>query len=515
MTETRPLRCAIYTRKSTEEGLDQAFNSLQAQREAGEAYIASQQARGWCLVPEQYNDGGFSGSHLERPALQQLLGDLDAGGIDCVVVYKVDRLSRSLLDFARLMERFDRTGVSFVSVTQEFNTTTSMGRLTLNILLSFAQFEREIIGERTRDKLSAARRKGKWIGGWPVLGYDLDPQGGGLVMNPKEAEQVRQIYGMAADASSLEAAVAQVAARRYQTKAWTSKAGKPHLARPFSRMTLRLLLSNVLYKGSVSHKGTIYPGEQERIVDEQLWEKVNARLEIRSAGQRGKTHGRQPAPLAALLYCSECGSAMRPTFTTRRGRRYKYYSCQSARRKQNKPCSQYPVEAKDLETSLLRNLEPALGAGLSWEAVRKSIERVEYESTARKVAVSFQDGTRMEYVLPAVNRPGARVDTIAKDGRVPRVSRLMALAIKFERLVREGTVRNYRDVAAAGQISRARMSQILRLCDLAPAIQEQLLFLPKTMAGPDRVTEKSLRHIARSIDWDWQRKQFRMLGEPK
>jgi site-specific DNA recombinase len=219
MTETRPLRCVIYTRKSTEEGLDQTFNSLQAQRESGEAYIASQQARGWSLIPEQYNDGGFSGSHLERPALQRLLNDLQAGGIDCVLVYKVDRLSRSLLDFARLMERFDRTGVSFVSVTQEFNTTTSMGRLTLNILLSFAQFEREIIGERTRDKQSAARRKGKWIGGWPVLGYDVDPKGGRLVVNPREAEQVRQIYAMAAAASSLEALVAQIAATGYQTKA--------------------------------------------------------------------------------------------------------------------------------------------------------------------------------------------------------------------------------------------------------------------------------------------------------
>jgi site-specific DNA recombinase len=245
----RPFRSAVYTRKSTEEGLERAFNSLEAQREAAEAYIASQQTRGWLLVPEQYNDGGFSGSHLERPALQQLLGDLDAGGIDCVLVYKVDRLSRSLLDFARLMERFDRTGVSFVSVTQEFNTTTSMGRLTLNFLLSFAQFEREIIGERTRDKLSAARRKGKWIGGWPVLGYDVDPKGGRLVVNPKEAEQVRQIYHMAAVAPTLEAVWLAVAASGFQTKAWISKGGKTHLPRPFGRMTLRLLLSNVLYKG--------------------------------------------------------------------------------------------------------------------------------------------------------------------------------------------------------------------------------------------------------------------------
>lgn len=186
MTETQtrggPIRCAIYTRKSTEEGLEQAFNTLQAQREAAEFYIQSQRQGGWLAIAEHYDDGGFSGASLERPALQRLLTEIDAGRVDCVIVYKVDRLSRSLLDFARLMERFDRRGVSFVSVTQEFNTTTSLGRLTLHILLSFAQFEREIISERTRDKLSAARRKGKFTGGWPVLGYDIDPNGGRLVV---------------------------------------------------------------------------------------------------------------------------------------------------------------------------------------------------------------------------------------------------------------------------------------------------------------------------------------------
>jgi site-specific DNA recombinase len=513
MTETRPLRCAIYTRKSTEEGLDQAFNSLQAQRESGEAYIASQQARGWSLIPEQYNDGGFSGSHLERPALQRLLNDLHAGGIDCVLVYKVDRLSRSLLDFARLMERFDRTGVSFVSVTQDFNTTTSMGRLTLNILLSFAQFEREIIGERTRDKQSAARRKGKWIGGWPVLGYDVDPKGGRLMVNPQEAEQVRQIYTMAADASSLEAVAAELAVLGYQTKAWSSRSGKPHLARGFSRMTLRLLLSNVLYKGEVSHKGAIYPGEHERIVDEEVWEKVNAQLALRSTGQRGKIHGPQVAPLTGLLYCTECGSQMRPTFTTRHGRRYKYYSCHPARRKQGKPCSQTPVGAKDLENSLLRNLESVLGTGLNWEAVLKALRRVEYEGNTQRASIAFQDGTRMEQTL--VTATCSKTDGSAAEGggRIPRVSRLMALAIKFERLVREGTVHSYRELADAGQISRARMSQIMHLADLAPEIQEELLFLPKTMTGPDRYTEKRLRQVARSIDWEVQKKQFRALGE--
>ena len=188
------VRCGIYTRKSTEEGLDQEFNSLDAQRESAEAFIRSQKGAGWKLVPARYDDGGFSGGNLERPALRRLLDDIDARRVDCVVVYKVDRLSRSLLDFARLMDRFDPRAVSFVSVTQQFNTTSSLGRLTLNILLSFAEFERQIISERTRDKMSAARRKGKWVGGTPVLGYDVDPAGGRLVVNEKEAQRVREIF---------------------------------------------------------------------------------------------------------------------------------------------------------------------------------------------------------------------------------------------------------------------------------------------------------------------------------
>lgn len=225
------VRCAIYTRKSTEEGLDQDFNSLHAQREAAEAYIQSQKHLGWTLVSKHYDDGGFTGGNLDRPALQQLLEDTDAHQVDCVVVYKVDRLSRSLLDFARLVDRFDQRSVSFVSVTQQFNTTSSLGRLTLNILLSFAQFEREIIGERTRDKMSAARRKGKWIGGTPVLGYDVDPAGGRLVVNDKEAKRVREIFALFLQHHSLSAVVAELGRRRWKTKSWKSQSGRAHAGR--------------------------------------------------------------------------------------------------------------------------------------------------------------------------------------------------------------------------------------------------------------------------------------------
>jgi site-specific DNA recombinase len=294
------VRCAIYTRKSTDEGLDQDFNSLDAQREAAEAFIRSQKHAGWTLTPSRYDDGGYSGASLERPALQRLLDDVDQGRLDCVVVYKVDRLSRSLLDFARLIDRFDHRSVSFVSVTQQFNTTTSLGRLTLNILLSFAQFEREIISERTRDKMSAARRKGKWTGGTPVLGYDVDPAGGRLIINEKEARRVREIFDLYLRDHSLSAVVADLGRRRWHTKSRTSQAGKTHSGRAFTKASLRRLLMNATYAGKVEHRGVIYKGEHDAIVDAAVWNVVNS--ELRAGRREGPPVVRVP-PLCSPAYC--------------------------------------------------------------------------------------------------------------------------------------------------------------------------------------------------------------------
>jgi site-specific DNA recombinase len=229
---TRPVRCAIYTRKSTEEGLAQEFNSLDAQRDCAEAYIQSQRQQGWMALPQHYDDGGFTGANLERPGLQRLLADIEAGRIDCVVIYKVDRLSRSLFDFARLMNIFEKHSVSFVSVTQQLNSNTPMGRLTLNILLSFAQFEREMVAERTRDKTSAARKKGKWTGGYPVLGYDSDPSRSRLVVNEGEAEQVRGIFNLFLQHQSLMATLDEIQRRGWRLKSWTTNQGQRHQGGP-------------------------------------------------------------------------------------------------------------------------------------------------------------------------------------------------------------------------------------------------------------------------------------------
>jgi site-specific DNA recombinase len=222
---TKLVRCAIYTRKSTEEGLEQEFNSLDAQRESGEAYVKSQASEGWVCVADRYDDGVFSGGNADRPALKRLMADIEAGKIDCVVVYKVERLSRSLLDFAGMMQMFDKHSVSFVSVTQQFNTATSMGRLILNVLLSFAQFEREIISERTRDKIAATRRKGKWAGGHPVLGYDVEPNGFKLIVNPAEAEKVREIFKLYLKHESLLPVVQELERRKWSSKRWKTRKG--------------------------------------------------------------------------------------------------------------------------------------------------------------------------------------------------------------------------------------------------------------------------------------------------
>jgi site-specific DNA recombinase len=292
-TPPRPktIRCAIYTRKSTEEGLDQQFNSLDAQREAAEAYIRSQKCEGWEIVYDRYDDGGFSGGNIERPALKRLMEDIQAGKIDCVVVYKVDRLSRSLLDFAQVMGTFDKFNVSFVSVTQHFNTTHSMGRLTLNILLSFAQFEREIIGERIRDKLAAQCRRGQWTGGYPVLGYDVDrsertPK---LVINSEEAIQVRRIFTLYLELKNLMPVVEELDRRGWKNKLWHSKKGLPKGGRQFDKCSVHALLTNPIYCGKIKHKTDLYPGQHQAIIDDETFQRVQAQLRDNSfIGQCGQ-----------------------------------------------------------------------------------------------------------------------------------------------------------------------------------------------------------------------------------
>src|SRR5256886_997891 len=271
---TRKMRCAIYTRKSSEEGLEQAFNSLDAQREACAAFILSQKHEGWTVLPALYDDGGFSGGTMERPALKRLIADIEAGQIDVVVVYKVDRLTRALSDFAKLVEVFDRRGVSFVSITQQFNTTTSMGRLTLNVLLSFAQFEREVTGERIRDKIAASKKKGMWMGGMPPLGYDVKDRK--LVVNKDEARTVVDIYRRYRVLKSVRDLRDELAGAGIRSKRRVRPDGTTYSGQKIARGALYLMLQNRIYRGEITHNGKSYPGEHPAIIDQPLWDEVQA-----------------------------------------------------------------------------------------------------------------------------------------------------------------------------------------------------------------------------------------------
>ena len=357
----RKLRCAVYTRKSTEEGLDKEFNSLDAQRDACEAYIASQRAEGWVLLRDRYDDGGFSGGTLERPALRRLLADIEAGQVDVIVVYKIDRLSRSLMDFAKLVEVFDARNVTFVSVTQAFNTTTSMGRLTLNILLSFAQFEREVIGERIRDKFAASRARGMWMGGHVPLGYDVRDRK--LVANEAAAATVRRIFESFAEIGSETKLVHVLRSERVTTK---------H-GRPFTTSDIYKVINNRIYLGEAVHKGVSHPGEHAAIVPRALWDRVHAILQESPRVRANRNRNQTPALLRGILFGPD-GRAMSPTHTMRRGKQYTYYVSQAVLKGMKEECPIRRIPAGEIESlvvdqvrALLRQPEVVVG---TWRAAR-------------------------------------------------------------------------------------------------------------------------------------------------
>ena len=378
----KTLRCAIYTRKSHEEGLEQEFNSLDAQRESAESYIESQRMQGWEVIPEHYNDGGFSGGNMERPALVRLLADIDAGKIDIIVVYKIDRLSRSLLDFMKMIEIFNQKGVSFVSVTQHFSTTDPTGRMFLGILITFAQYERETIAERIRDKVAMAKKRGKYCGGTPILGYDVDRKDKKLLVNDEEAKTVQYIFARFAQNGTVIELTKELNEQGYKTKAWTTKKGKIREGTEWNTAQVYRLLNNRTYIGEITHKEKSYPGEQEAIIDKKTWNKAQAILADNKPVKVADAQTKAVTPLKGVIRCGHCNCSMGPTYTMKKDRRYAYYICEKDQKRAVSNCPIKRVPAGDIEKAVLEQLNavfrtPTLVAKTYFAA--KDIEKEEHE----------------------------------------------------------------------------------------------------------------------------------------
>jgi DNA invertase Pin-like site-specific DNA recombinase len=392
---SRQQRCAIYTRKSSDEGLEQAFNSLDAQREACAAFVLSQKHEGWSVLPTLYDDGGYSGGTLERPALQRLLADIADAKVDVVVVYKIDRLTRSLFDFAKIVEAFDARGVSFVSITQQFNTTTSMGRLTLNVLLSFAQFEREVAGERIRDKIAASKKKGMWMGGLPPLGYDVQDRK--LVVNQEEAKTLLYIFRRYVELRSVRALKAELDAAEIRSKHRTFAEGTIYGGHKLSRGALYLMLQNRIYRGEITHKGNAYPGEHKAIVDKPLWDKVQAVLAENRVDRTTGADAKYPSLLAGLVF-DDSGERLTPTHAVKRGTRYRYYVSKSLITGTAKDHSQgRRIPAGNLESLVTGRLRALL---VDEGAILNAISNVEQNGAQQKRLIAR--GRQLSGELPTL-----------------------------------------------------------------------------------------------------------------
>ena len=401
VTKKKLINCAIYTRVSTNDGMDQEFTSLDAQREAAESYITSQKSEGLIILKEKYNDAGFSGATTERPALQKLIAEIKSGKIGCVVVYKVDRLSRSLLDFSKLLEFFDQNNIVFISVTQHFNTNTSMGRLTLNILLSFSQFEREIISERTRDKMAAARKKGQWMGGRPALGYNLDKEKHKIVINEAEAKIIREMFDLYIKERSLLSVAKILNKKGYRTKSYIRK-GKPSGNIPLKATNIQLTLRNMLYIGKINYKGKqVFQGQHKAIVSEETFNKAQAILD----GNRREIKvipRKNTGLLSQLLRCKHCDSSMVYSYTKKKTYKYLYYFCLNAQKRSYADCPTKTIHALKIEKQVIsclreiatdKNLKPGTWEALLFAQQRSTIlalvKTIQFEAESSRIWITL------------------------------------------------------------------------------------------------------------------------------
>ena len=468
----RPLRCAIYTRKSTEHGLEQEFNSLDAQREACEAYIKSQASQGWRLLPQQYNDPAYSGGNLDRPALKKLLADITAGKVDVVVVYKIDRLTRSLADFAKLVETFDSRSISFVAVTQQFNTTTSMGRLTLNVLLSFAQFERELASERVRDKVAASRKKGKWTGGTVPLGYEARDKK--LVINKNEAQTVRTIFQLYLELRSFGRLVAELDRRRIVTKRRTIKVAKYQGGIPFTYGPLAYFLKNRIYLGEIHHGGKWFKGEHAAILDPSTFDQVQDLLKENNV-RRGTKFSESGALLKGKLF-DDKGNRMGPTFSSKNGVRYRFYISTALRGRKHKAGSVTRISASEIESLV----EAAVRYKLKAESITDDqpfdlVDRVTVSTGNIQITLRGAGKNKRPIEIPWQPKTKAKAQVEFASSEAKPDAKLVKAIVRAHVWLghlSSGQHKSIEDLAAATGYNAKVIRQGLRLAFLAPAITE-------------------------------------------
>jgi site-specific DNA recombinase len=511
------IRCAVYTRKSSDEGLDQSFNSLDAQREAGEAYVKSQAHEGWRVIPTHYDDGGYSGGSMERPGLRSLLADVDAGLIDVVVVYKIDRLTRSLTDFARIVERFDAQQVSFVSVTQSFNTTSSMGRLTLNVLLSFAQFEREVTGERIRDKIAASKAKGMWMGGNPPLGYDLPASGSRtLRVNDEEAPTVRHLFSRYLELGSVHSLQRELTQQRIVSKQRVTPSGRTIGGLPFSRGALFHLLRNPIYRGCISHKGVVHDGEHDAIVDGDLFNAVQQQLDRQARRHRSAaSHRATKAPLTGRMFDAD-GEPMSPAFSRgRNGRLYRYYVSASLQqggtaRRGNSIQRISAVAVEKLVDDLVRRWVPKANSplnvplsitlrndGLLVDMPSDLASEISAVLSAPETIIhSSRQSCRVQVPVALPLRGGKRLIITGRRTSRPDPTLIAGLRKAHSLVSRNRGL----PIVSTAPVSRYDR-ELLRLAFLAPDLQREIL----SGHQPPTLTLEKLRYIEIPLCWSKQR----------
>lgn len=520
------IRCAIYTRKSTNEGLDQEFTSLDAQRESAENYIRSQQNQGWVLLPEKYDDGGFTGATTDRPALQKLIEDIKSQKINCVVVYKVDRLSRSLLDFVKLLQFFEEHQISFVSVTQHFNTNTSMGRLTLNILLSFAQFEREMISERTKDKMAAARMKGRWTGGRPALGYDLDSANKQLLINPEEAELIRMIFNLYLEKKSTLDVAITLEEKGLKTKCHKSKSNI-FGGVSFKKTNVQLILNNVIYVGKVKYENKVYPGLHEPIISEDVFHQAQEILKQNQRVRGFSKNRRFPGLLTGLFRCSSCETSMSHSYTQKKVCKYRYYICLNAVKLNRKSCPTKSISAVTIENKCLellrdivkdKRLEDSNWAKLPFEnqatVFNELVRKIEYDGSSGKLRIHTKDNPKKyEYNLPIDELKKKTINAMAVSYKnEPPIRKQLLLAHQIQQMLGDGKAKDLKQIAEWLNVHKSRLDQIMSLLFLSPNIQTAII--QNDTPQLTKISERTIRSIAEEIDWAKQQNAWNYLFVP-